>query len=153
MCICSHLVMLVFYGCVCVHTWVCSYVNEARYLLIEWLEIEADLKNVMGEWDECRILTLAASGSSLCWLIALGHRALTEIGMGCVEKKDSSSHCGLHLRSLITTLSLSSWFFAQPDMSRQIRRTHSPVIGFWGKVFRLTLGKGWLPSLVNWVSG
>lgn len=27
-------------------------------------------------------------------------------------------------------------------MSQRIRRTHSPVIGFRGKVFRLTLGKG-----------
>lgn len=63
--------------------------------------------------------------------------------------KDNSSLCGLNLRSLITTLSQSSCVFAQPDMSRQIRRTHLPVIGFRGKVFRLTLEKGWLPSLVN----
>lgn len=42
---------------------------------------------------------------------------------------------------------------AEPDMSRRIRQTHSPVIGFWGKVFRLTLRKGWLSSLVRRVSG
>lgn len=40
-------------------------------------------------------------------------------------------------------------FFAQPDVSRRISRTHSPVIGFWGKVFRLTLGKGFLLLLIE----
>lgn len=84
-------------------------------------------------------------------LLAYGLRSLCSdrMGMGEREKKDNSSHCGLNLRSLITTSSRSPCVFPQPDMSQRIRQTHLPVIGFWGKVFRLTLGKGWLPSLVN----
>lgn len=39
-------------------------------------------------------------------------------------------------------------------MTWRIRRTHSPVIGFRGNVFRADIRKkGPLPSLVNWVSG
>lgn len=41
-------------------------------------------------------------------------------------------------------------FFSQPDVSKWISRTHSPVIGFWGKVLKLTLEKGgFLSSLIE----
>lgn len=50
--------------------WLCACIIVPVYHLIEWLEIEADLKNVMDEWVECRILKLPMSGTGPSWLIA-----------------------------------------------------------------------------------
>lgn len=38
-----------------------AFINATEYLLIEWLEIRADLKGVMDEWVGWRILKSAAS--------------------------------------------------------------------------------------------
>lgn len=48
------------WSCTCVS--LCMY-NVPVYVLIKWVKIEADLKNVMDEWFECRIRKLLAPGT------------------------------------------------------------------------------------------
>lgn len=74
------------------------------------------------------------------------------MGMGSREKKkkvEFISECpGPLIPHHNSVLVISC--FSQPDVSKWISWTHPPVIGFWGKVLKLTLEKGdFLSSLIE----
>lgn len=120
--------------------WSCLLMNMAWCLLIEWLEIEADLKSVMNECAEFRILS--STPHPLGWKLKVTVQRQSRAEGGGAE---FISEClGPLIPHHNSVLVISC--FSPPDASKWISRAHPPVIGFWGKVFKLTLEKGGVHS-------